>query len=191
MAEAALISALTAQTWRCKPSCAKRTSSKHGVVPEKSCCVCVQSFDSPRSPSEATNGRGELSSTVLMCSRPKNESSRSRGSMCRSPRTPRVKAYGSDTSCAMVATAPRPAGAERKRGASPAWSESAATEIASIAQRVSVAIDADRESSGAFFFCAAKNKPITVTDVQSDGRPLALPRDSYRAPHVCAAVAAA
>eukprot|EP00962_Isochrysis_galbana_P018575 scaffold5362_cov100-Isochrysis_galbana.AAC.5 len=38
---------------------------------------------------------------------------------------------------------------------------------------------------------AAKNKPITVTDVQSDGRPFALPRDSYRAPHVCAAVAAA
>eukprot|EP00962_Isochrysis_galbana_P049466 scaffold20958_cov129-Isochrysis_galbana.AAC.2 len=34
------------------------------------------------------------------------------------------------------------------------------------------------------------NKPITVTDVQSDGRPLALPRDSDRAPHVCAEVAA-
>eukprot|EP00962_Isochrysis_galbana_P044038 scaffold16943_cov121-Isochrysis_galbana.AAC.1 len=34
---------------------------------------------------------------------------------------------------------------------------------------------------------AAKNRPITVTDVQSDGRPFALPRDSYRAPHVCAA----
>eukprot|EP00962_Isochrysis_galbana_P033835 scaffold11388_cov124-Isochrysis_galbana.AAC.1 len=28
---------------------------------------------------------------------------------------------------------------------------------------------------------AAKNKPITVTDVQSDGRPLALPRDPDRA----------
>eukprot|EP00962_Isochrysis_galbana_P019098 scaffold5558_cov131-Isochrysis_galbana.AAC.3 len=37
---------------------------------------------------------------------------------------------------------------------------------------------------------AAKNKPITVTDVQSDGRPFALPRETYRAPHVCAAVAA-
>eukprot|EP00962_Isochrysis_galbana_P008919 scaffold2489_cov110-Isochrysis_galbana.AAC.2 len=38
---------------------------------------------------------------------------------------------------------------------------------------------------------AAKFRPITVTDVQSDGRPLALPGDSPSAPHVRAAVAAA
>eukprot|EP00962_Isochrysis_galbana_P024259 scaffold7421_cov131-Isochrysis_galbana.AAC.1 len=38
---------------------------------------------------------------------------------------------------------------------------------------------------------AAKFRPITVTDVQSDGRPLALPGDSPSSPHVCAAVAAA
>eukprot|EP00962_Isochrysis_galbana_P048825 scaffold20445_cov148-Isochrysis_galbana.AAC.1 len=33
---------------------------------------------------------------------------------------------------------------------------------------------------------AANYSPITVTDVQSDGRPLALPGDSPSAPHVCA-----
>eukprot|EP00962_Isochrysis_galbana_P040603 scaffold14739_cov107-Isochrysis_galbana.AAC.3 len=38
---------------------------------------------------------------------------------------------------------------------------------------------------------AAKFRPITVTDVQSDGRPLALPGDSPSSPHVRAAVAAA
>eukprot|EP00962_Isochrysis_galbana_P061725 scaffold43165_cov129-Isochrysis_galbana.AAC.1 len=36
----------------------------------------------------------------------------------------------------------------------------------------------------------AKNKPITVTDVQSDGRPLAIPRDPRGALLVCDAVAA-
>eukprot|EP00962_Isochrysis_galbana_P029093 scaffold9273_cov128-Isochrysis_galbana.AAC.4 len=38
---------------------------------------------------------------------------------------------------------------------------------------------------------AAKVRPITDTDVQSDGRPLALPRDSHGALPVCDAVAAA
>eukprot|EP00962_Isochrysis_galbana_P024580 scaffold7549_cov111-Isochrysis_galbana.AAC.11 len=37
---------------------------------------------------------------------------------------------------------------------------------------------------------AAKFRPITVTDVQSDGRPLALPGDTHGAPYVCAAVLA-
>eukprot|EP00962_Isochrysis_galbana_P037295 scaffold12997_cov141-Isochrysis_galbana.AAC.1 len=36
---------------------------------------------------------------------------------------------------------------------------------------------------------AAKFRPITVTDVQSDGRPLALPGDTHGSPHVRAAVA--
>eukprot|EP00962_Isochrysis_galbana_P040347 scaffold14600_cov110-Isochrysis_galbana.AAC.3 len=38
---------------------------------------------------------------------------------------------------------------------------------------------------------SAKNRPITDTDVQSDGRPLALPRHSHGAHHLRAAVAAA
>eukprot|EP00962_Isochrysis_galbana_P001580 scaffold410_cov125-Isochrysis_galbana.AAC.1 len=38
---------------------------------------------------------------------------------------------------------------------------------------------------------AANYSPITVTDVQSDGRPRAVPRHPPRAPHVRAAVAAA
>eukprot|EP00962_Isochrysis_galbana_P032752 scaffold10820_cov132-Isochrysis_galbana.AAC.2 len=37
---------------------------------------------------------------------------------------------------------------------------------------------------------AAKYSPITVTDVQSDGRPRAVPRDSHGALPICDAVAA-
>eukprot|EP00962_Isochrysis_galbana_P052785 scaffold24260_cov126-Isochrysis_galbana.AAC.9 len=38
---------------------------------------------------------------------------------------------------------------------------------------------------------AAKNRPITAIDVQNDGRPLALPRDSRCAHRLRAAMAAA
>eukprot|EP00962_Isochrysis_galbana_P007968 scaffold2172_cov130-Isochrysis_galbana.AAC.11 len=37
---------------------------------------------------------------------------------------------------------------------------------------------------------AAKDRPITATDVQSDGRPLALPRHSHGAYCLCAAICA-
>eukprot|EP00962_Isochrysis_galbana_P012484 scaffold3541_cov117-Isochrysis_galbana.AAC.5 len=39
--------------------------------------------------------------------------------------------------------------------------------------------------------CAAKYSTITVTDVQSDGRPRDVPRDSHGALHLCDAAAAA
>eukprot|EP00962_Isochrysis_galbana_P002930 scaffold812_cov126-Isochrysis_galbana.AAC.7 len=49
----------------------------------------------------------------------------------------------------------------------------------------------DREEMRGKYKGAAKYRMITVTDVQSDGRPRAVPRDSHGALPVCDAVVAA
>mmetsp|Transcript_99864 Transcript_99864/g.282661 ORF Transcript_99864/g.282661 Transcript_99864/m.282661 type:complete len:242 (-) Transcript_99864:270-995(-) len=80
-----------------KPSRYSRASLKQSVVPEKSCFVWLQSFDSPRSPSETTKGRGTPFKAAFTCSRPSYECSRSRGSKCKSPKMPTVNADGSSS----------------------------------------------------------------------------------------------
>mmetsp|Transcript_5713 Transcript_5713/g.16879 ORF Transcript_5713/g.16879 Transcript_5713/m.16879 type:complete len:259 (+) Transcript_5713:987-1763(+) len=67
-----------------KPSRYSLTSVKHSDVPAYSCLDSVQSFDSPRSPSDTMKSGLWL----FMCSRPSKVWSRSRGSTCRSPRMP-------------------------------------------------------------------------------------------------------
>eukprot|EP00962_Isochrysis_galbana_P020893 scaffold6135_cov135-Isochrysis_galbana.AAC.1 len=57
--------------------------------------------------------------------------------------------------------------------------------------RLAYAVASAVFSISILYLGAAKNRPITVTDVQSDGRPLAVPRDTRGALLlVCDAVAA-